>query len=201
MSKSTFTLDDLRELEICTDAFERIASFGDGTIENTAAGWQVYIDAQPEEWTMPVRLAWALHRTGSISCPNLVWDAAKLAFREQPEEYAELRKYAQTLGPSNWREAYASADAAGDPDADGAWAAAWASDAAADATYTTSLEHATRAAVWVAEAVDETAAAYATPERRSHIRSEIVSLAVEALKNTGSATTPTYKDSDDFWNR
>lgn len=114
----TFTGDDFQALGVCRDGLARVRAFG-GTVENTAAGWQAYIDANPEAWRAPLFTAWRLHRRGDISCPDLIWRVARIAFREQPERHAQLRVYGETLGPDNWREAradaadaYAAADAA-----------------------------------------------------------------------------------------
>jgi hypothetical protein len=104
----------------------RVEAFG-GAIENTLAGWQAYIDANPDAWTAPVFTAWTLHRRDVIDCPDLVWQIARIAFREQRNPV--LRVFADTLGPENWRDAYAYADADA---ADAAAAAAYAA-AAADA--------------------------------------------------------------------
>jgi hypothetical protein len=86
----------------------RVEAFG-GAIENTLAGWQAYIDANPDAWTAPVFTAWTLHRRDVIDCPDLVWQIARIAFREQRNPV--LRVFADTLGPENWRDAYAYADA------------------------------------------------------------------------------------------
>ena len=117
MIPQSFSLSDFRTLGVCSDGLRRVEAFG-GAIENTAAGWQAYIDANPEAWRAPLFVAWKLHRAGGISCPDLIWKIARIAFREQPERNAALRVYGETLGPDNWREAR-----------DAAYAAAYAADA------------------------------------------------------------------------
>ena len=115
----TFTLDDFTALGVCGAGLARVQAFG-GEIENSAAGWQAYIDANPEAWRAPLFTAWKLHKRGDISCPDLIWNVARIAFHEQPERNAALRVYGETLGPDNWREAKSAA-----------YAAAYAADAAA----------------------------------------------------------------------
>ena len=198
---TTFTVDDFQALGVCRDGLARVRAFG-GTVENTAAGWQAYIDANPEAWRAPLFTAWRLYKRGDISCPDLIWRVARIAFREQPERHAQLRVYGETLGPDNWREARAAAYAAYAVDAaDAADAAAYAADAA-DAAYATAA-----AAAYAADVADDVAdAAYATADAaayaadvaadvadaaadvadatadaRKRIRAEIVSMAVEAL--------------------
>ena len=198
---TTFTVDDFQALGVCRDGLARVRAFG-GTVENTAAGWQAYIDANPEAWRAPLFTAWRLYKRGDISCPDLIWRVARIAFREQPERHAQLRVYGETLGPDNWREARAAAYAAYAVDAaHAADAAAYAADAA-DAAYATAA-----AAAYAADVADDVAdAAYATADAaayaadvaadvadaaadvadatadaRKRIRAEIVSMAVEAL--------------------
>ena len=112
---SNFSLSDFRALGVCRSGLARVAAFG-GAIENTAAGWQAYINANPDAWRAPLFTAWRLRKRGDISCPDLIWRVARIAFREQPDRNATLRQYGETLGPGNWREArsaaYAAADAA-----------------------------------------------------------------------------------------
>ncbi len=173
----TFTVDEFQALGVCGGGLTRVRAFG-GEIENSAAGWQAYIDANPDAWRAPLFTAWRLHKRGDISCPDLIWKVARIAFREQPEQNAALRAYAETLGPDNWREARAAADAAyaaADAAADAAYAAYAAADAAA--------AYAADAAAYAADAAAYAAAdaAYA----RKRVRAEIVALAVEAL--TGGA--------------
>ena len=109
-----FTTADFRRLGVCRSGLARVEAFG-GAIENTLAGWQAYIDANPDAWTAPVFTAWTLHRRDVINCPDLVWQIARIAFREQRNPV--LRVFADTLGPENWRDAYAAAAAAGAADA------------------------------------------------------------------------------------
>ncbi len=104
----TFTTNDFKVLGVCSDGLARVKAFG-GTIENTAAGWRAYIDANPDAWRAPLFTAWRLHKRGDISCPDLIWRVARIAFREQPERNAALRVYGETLAPDNWREARAAA--------------------------------------------------------------------------------------------
>ena len=128
---SNFSLSDFRALGVCSDGLRRVEAFG-GAIENSAAGWQAYIDANPDAWRAPLFTAWRLRKRGDISCPDLIWRVARIAFREQPDRNATLRQYGETLGPGNWREARSAAyDAAADAAAADAADAAYAADAAA----------------------------------------------------------------------
>ncbi len=154
----TFTRHEFEMLGVCSDGLARVEAFG-GAIENSLAGWQAYIDANPEAWRAPLFTAWRLHKRGNIACPDLIWKVARIAFREQPERNAALRVYGETLGPGNWREARTAAAAYAYA------AAAAAAAAAADAA------HAAAAA-----AADADAAA-----ARKRVRAEIVAMAVEAL--------------------
>ena len=202
---TTFTVDDFQALGVCRDGLARVRAFG-GTVENTAAGWQAYIDANPEAWRAPLFTAWRLYKRGDISCPDLIWRVARIAFREQPERHAQLRVYGETLGPDNWREAraaayaayavdaaaaadaaaYAAADAA---DAYATAAAAAYADAYAAATYADAAAYAAAYAAAAADAADAAAyavgayaaAAAAAAYAHKRIRAEIVSMAVEAL--------------------
>ena len=177
----TLTTDNLRALGVCDDGLRRVEAFG-GAIENTATGWQAYIDAYPEAWRAPLFTAWRLHKRGDISCPDLIWRVARIAFREQPERNAALRVYGETLGADNWREARAAAAAAADAAAYAAYAAAaYAAYAAAYAdAYADAYAaaYAADAAAYAADAADAAAA-------RKRVRAEIVAMAVEAL--TGGA--------------
>ncbi len=193
----TLTTDNFRALGVCDDGLSRVEAFG-GAIENTAAGWQAYIDANPDAWRAPLFTAWRLHKRGDISCPDLIWKIARIAFREQPERNAALRVYGETLGADNWREArdaayaaaaYAAADAA---DAAAYAAAAYAAYAyaAADAADAAAYAADAAAAYAAADAADADAyAAYAADAyaayARKRVRAEIVALAVEVL--TGGA--------------
>ena len=201
---SNFSLSDFRALGVCSDGLRRVEAFG-GAIENTAAGWQAYIDANPEAWRAPLFVAWKLHKRGDISCPDLIWRVARIAFREQPDRNATLRQYGETLGPGNWREArsaaydaaaYAAAadaaDAAYDAAAAAAYAAADAAYAAAYAAYAdNAAAYADNAAAYAADAADNAAYAAADADAadaayaRKRVRAEIVALAVEVL--TGGA--------------
>ena len=164
LTMKTFSLSDFRALGVCDGGLRRVEAFG-GAIENTAAGWQAYINANPDAWRAPLFTAWRLRKRGDISCPDLIWRVARIAFREQPDRNATLRQYGETLGPGNWREARSAAY-------DAAAYAAYAD--AADAAY----DAAAAAAYAAADAAD---AAYA----RKRVRAEIVAMAVEAL--TGGA--------------
>ena len=81
----TFTVDEFQALGVCGGGLTRVRAFG-GEIENSAAGWQAYIDANPDAWRAPLFTAWRLHKRGDISCPDLIWKVARIAFREQPEQ-------------------------------------------------------------------------------------------------------------------
>ena len=96
----TFTVDEFQALGVCGGGLTRVRAFG-GEIENSAAGWQAYIDANPDAWRAPLFTAWRLHKRGDIACPDLIWKVARIAFREQPERNAALRVYGETLGPDN----------------------------------------------------------------------------------------------------
>ena len=106
-----WTTDDFDALGVCKPGLGRVAAFG-GAIENSPAGWQAYIDANPYAWRAPLITAWLLHARRIIHCPDLIWRVARIAFREQPEANAQLRVYAETLGPDTWREARSAADVA-----------------------------------------------------------------------------------------
>ena len=166
----TFALDDFTALGVCGAGLARVQAFG-GEIENSAAGWQAYIDANPEAWRAPLFTAWKLHKRGDISCPDLIWNVARIAFHEQPERNAALRVYGETLGPDNWREAKSAAYAAAYA------AAAYAAYAAADAAYAA----ADAAAAYAADAAAAAAADAADAAARKRVRAEIVALAVEAM--------------------
>ena len=173
----TFTTGDFRTLGVCDDGLSRVEAFG-GAIENTAAGWQAYIDANPDAWRAPLFTAWRLHKRGDISCPDLIWRVARIAFREQPERNAALRVYGETLGADNWREARSAAYAAA------AYAAAYAADAAdaaADAADAAAYAAAAYAAAYAADAADAAYAAADDAYARKRVRAEIVALAVEVL--------------------
>ena len=130
MIPQSFSLSDFRALGVCSDGLSRVEAFG-GAIENTAAGWQAYINANPDAWRAPLFTAWRLRKRGDISCPDLIWRVARIAFREQPDRNATLRQYGETLGPGNWREARSAAYDAAAPDraADLALAQAFCADA------------------------------------------------------------------------
>jgi len=173
-----WTTDDFDALGVCKPGLGRVAAFG-GAIENTAAGWQAYIDANPEAWRAPLFTAWRLHKRGDISCPDLIWRVARIAFREQPERNAQLHLYGDTLGPDNWREARAAAAAyaAAAIAAIAAIAAAAAADADAYAAYAYAYAAYAYAAYAADAAVDAAAAA-----ARKRVKVEIIAMAVEELQ-------------------
>lgn len=155
-----WTTDDFDALGVCKPGLGRVAAFG-GAIENSPAGWQAYIDANPYAWRAPLITAWLLHARRIIHCPDLIWRVARIAFREQPEANAQLRVYAETLGPDTWREARSAADAA-------YVAADAAADAAADVAYV---------------AADVAYVAYAAAVgARKRVKAEIIAMAVEVLQ-------------------
>jgi hypothetical protein len=94
-------------------------------------------------WADIPRAYQALVRAGQLPDVGLIWRIAGIAFREQPENNAHLRRWADTLGPDNWRQAKAEAEAA----ADGA-------DRVSTTAAPTAAGHAAHAAVYAAYAAD-----------------------------------------------
>ena len=161
----TFTRHEFEMLGVCSDGLARVEAFG-GAIENSLAGWQAYIDANPEAWRAPLFTAWRLHKRGNIACPDLIWKVARIAFREQPERNAALRVYGETLGPGNWREART---------------AAYADVVVVAAAAAGAYAYAAAAHADAADADAAADAADAADAARKRVRAEIVAMAVEAL--------------------
>ena len=157
----TFTIADFDALGVCKSGLGRVVAFG-GAIENSPAGWQAYIDANPDAWRAPLFTAWLLHVRRVIHCPDLIWRVARIAFREQPEANAQLRVYGETLGPDTWREARSAAASVAE-DA----AAAAAASVAADAYAVYSAAN---------------AVADVRPAFKAAIKAEIIAMAVEVLQ-------------------
>ncbi len=87
----------------------------------------------------------AMVAAGLVHDTGAVWQIARLAFAAQPEE-SGLRKWAETLGPGNWREAHAAADAAYVRAARAAARADHANDAHANDAHSDRADRASRAA-------------------------------------------------------
>jgi hypothetical protein len=191
------TVEDLRAMNACSEARDRLDESFDGRIVLSREAIATYVDRYPDAWQDVTWLAWRLRRAGWAIPADLVWQIARIAFREQPGRNASLRQYTETLGPDNWREARTAAAAAADAAyaaaadaayaADDAYAAAYA--AAAYAAYAAAAADAAYAAAayaaYAADAAAYAAAAYAADAAdaaaRKRVRAEIVALCADAI--------------------
>lgn len=173
-----FTHDDLDAPGLCRDQRDALrALVGPGPFDARAAA-RAYLDAG-HNWRDIPRAYQALVRVGRLPDVGLIWRIAAIAFREQPECNAELRRYATTLGPDTWREAADAAAAYAAADAAAAYAyAAYAAAYAADAAYA-----AARAAAYAADEATYTAAYAAAYDR---IRDEIVEMVLAEVERVGA---------------
>ncbi len=177
-----FTVETFRDLDVCGDGLARVEAFG-GAIANTPEAWRAYVARFPEAWRAPLFTVWRLRRQGWAIDPDLAWKIARIAFREAGRLHPQLAPYAETLGPDNWRAAYAAADAAA---AAYAYAAAYAADAyAAAAAYAYAAAYAADAYAAADAAADAAAAADDAADDADaagqRVRAEIVELAIAAL--------------------
>ena len=70
-------------LGVCGGGLTRVRAFG-GEIENSAAGWQAYIDANPDAWRAPLFTAWRLHKRGAHGCSAVERDGFKAIHGRTP---------------------------------------------------------------------------------------------------------------------
>jgi hypothetical protein len=99
---------DLEGIGLCDkqlDVLREIVTHEPFTVQEAV---DAYLSAG-EQWTDIVHAYQALVLKKKIPDTSLIWRIARIIFREQPEENASLRKWADKLGPDNWQEAQTEA--------------------------------------------------------------------------------------------
>ena len=99
---------NLEDIGLCNeqlDVLREIVTHEPFTVQEAV---DAYLSAG-EPWTDIVHAYQALVLKKKIPDTSLIWRIARIIFREQPEENASLRKWADKLGPDNWQEAQTEA--------------------------------------------------------------------------------------------
>lgn len=154
----------LAEIGLCQPPLDKLRDLIPQESFTAREAVDAYVSAG-HDWKAIPHAYQALVNAGRIPDVGLIWHIPRIAFRNQPERNARLRRWADELGPGNWREAqsevaadYAFRSDATDADAsasNAADAAAYAAAAYADAAAGHATAYATAYAAAYADAAND----------------------------------------------